>query len=92
MARAAAPAATVEEVQPGSVDELTRIVALHMRYQGIPQGVLVHDMSDAGIPVGRIAKLLNTTPNTVSQQKRKARPKWSAKKSPPSNGASSSDD
>ncbi|MGZ6609350.1 MAG: hypothetical protein ACXVFI_20050, partial [Solirubrobacteraceae bacterium] len=64
------------EAEPGSVDELTRIIVLALRYQGIPQGVLVHDFSDAGVPVGRIAALLNTTPNTVSQQKRSKRPLW----------------
>jgi predicted transcriptional regulator len=38
--------------------------------------VLVHDMSDAGFTPKRVADLLGTTPNTVSQTKRKARPKW----------------
>ena len=64
------------EVEPGSTDELIRVVALALRYQGIPQGVLVHDMAALGIPVNRIALLLGTTPNTVSQQKRGKRPKW----------------
>lgn len=67
------------EVEPGSVDELTRVISLALRYKGIPQGVLVHDLSDAGVPVGRIATLLNTTPNTVSQQKRAKRPAWPKK-------------
>jgi hypothetical protein len=71
--------ANLSEVEPGSVDELTRVISLALRYQGIPQGVLVHDLSDAGVPVGRIATLLNTTNNTVSQQKRKKRPAWPKK-------------
>ncbi len=71
-----AAAKQTPEVEPGSVDELTRVIALAFRYQGVPQGVLVHDLSDAGVPVGRIATLLNTTNNTVSQQKRKKRPIW----------------
>jgi hypothetical protein len=64
------------QVEPGSVDELTRIIALSLRYGQVPQGVLVHDMSDAGFTPTRIAELLGTTRNTVSQTKRKARPKW----------------
>lgn len=71
--------AAAAEVEPGSVDELTRIMALTLRYQGIPQGVLVHDMSEAGMSPTRIAELIGTTPNTVSQQKRKTRPKWPLK-------------
>jgi len=47
----------VDEVEPGTVDELTRVTALALRYQGIPMGVLVHDLSDAGLPPGRIATL-----------------------------------
>ena len=38
--------AKASEVEPGSVDELTRIFSLALRYQGIPQGVLVHDLSE----------------------------------------------
>ena len=64
------------EIEPGSVDELTRIIALNLRYGSIPQGVLVHDLSKAGFSPKRIAELLGTTPNTVSQTKRKKRPKW----------------
>jgi hypothetical protein len=67
------------EVEPGSVDELTRIVALALRYQGIPQGVLVHDLSDAGLAPARIATLLNTSGATVSQQKYLKRPAWPKK-------------
>ncbi len=79
MARARTKPA-VAEVETGSVDELTRILALSLRYQDIPQGVLVHDMIELGIPVGRVATLIGTTPNTVSQQKRKKRPVWPSKK------------
>jgi hypothetical protein len=63
-------------VEPGSVDELVRLAAIYLRYQDIPQGVLVHDLSDAGLTPTRIADLLGTTSNTVSQQKRGKRPKW----------------
>jgi hypothetical protein len=66
----------VPEVEPGSIDELVRVAALALKYQGVPQGVLVHDLSDAGFVPSRIAVLLGTTPNTVSQQKRAKRPKW----------------
>lgn len=62
--------------EPGSVDELTRLFALFLKYQGAPQGVLVHDLTAAGLSVSRIAELLQTTPNTVSQAKRQSRPKW----------------
>lgn len=65
-------------VEPGSVDELVRVVALQMKYQGVPQGVLVHDLTAAGLGPARIASLLGTTANTVNQQKRAARPKWKA--------------
>lgn len=77
-----AKAAEVEEVVPGSVDELTRMLALWFKYQGVPQVVLVHDLTGAGIPVSRVARLLGTSPNTVSQQKRAARPKWPLKPAP----------
>jgi hypothetical protein len=70
-------AAKKTEVEPGSVDELVRLIALDLRYRGIPQGVLVHDLTGLGFAPSRIAELLSTTPNTVSQQKRAARPKWS---------------
>jgi len=42
-------------VQPGSIDELTRILALLLKYHGVPQGTLVHDMSKAGLSPTRIA-------------------------------------
>jgi hypothetical protein len=58
------------------MDELARIFALLLKYQGAPQGALVHDLSKAGLPPARIATLIQTSPNTVSQQKRKKRPKW----------------
>jgi predicted transcriptional regulator len=79
VATARKPAKKTPEVEPGSVDELTRIVAVALRYQGIPQGVLVHDLSDAGLPPARIATLLNTTSATVSQQKYLKRPVWPKK-------------
>jgi hypothetical protein len=63
-------------VEPGSVDELVRIVVLFLKYQGAPQGALVHDLSDAKLTPTRIAELIGTTANTVSQQKRAQRPKW----------------
>jgi hypothetical protein len=66
----------VPQVEPGSVDELVRVASVFLRYQGIPQGVLVHDLTSAGLGPTRVAALLGTTPNTVNQQKRKKRPKW----------------
>lgn len=68
-----------EAVQPGSVDELVRVLTLQLRYQGAPQGALVHDLSDLGLTPARIADLLGTTRNTVSQQKRGKRPDWPPK-------------
>lgn len=68
-------AATARVVEVGSVDELTRMLALTLKYE-VPQGVLVHDLSKAGLAPTRIAELLGTTPNTVSQAKRAKRPKW----------------
>lgn len=65
-----------DQVEPGSIDELVRVLALSVRYQGAPQGALVHDLSKLGLSPTRIAVLLGTTSNTVSQQKRKARPAW----------------
>jgi hypothetical protein len=65
-------------VEPGSNDELVRVAVLFLKHQGVPQGVLVHDLTAAGLEPARIAELLGTTPNTVSQQKRKKRPKWPA--------------
>lgn len=56
------------------LNEIVGLLALQLRYSGIPQGVLVHDLSDFGIQPKRIAELLGTTPNTVSQQKRRPRP------------------
>jgi hypothetical protein len=64
------------EVEPGSIDELVRVAVLFLKYQGAPQGALVHDLTTAGLEPSRIAELLGTTANTVSQQKRKKRPKW----------------
>lgn len=67
-------------VEPGSVDELTRVLALALRYSGAPQGALVHDLSKLGLAPARIAEMLATTPNTVSQQKRQKRPAWPAER------------
>jgi hypothetical protein len=63
-------------VEPGSIEELIRIAVLFLKYQGAAQGALVHDLSDANLAPARIAELLGTTANTVSQQKRANRPKW----------------
>lgn len=60
------------------MDELAHILMLFLKYQGAPQGALVHDLSKAGMAPARIASLLQTSPNTVSQQKRKKRPEWPA--------------
>ena len=70
-------AGKMTELEVGGVDELVWLIALDLRYRGIPQGVLVHDLSGLGFSPSRIAELLGTTSNTVSQQKRSARPKWS---------------
>lgn len=83
MARSRKKPTNVAEVEPGSVDELTRIIALALRYQGVPEGALVHDLTDLGVPVGRIALLLNTSGNNVSQKKRRARPEWPKKEKSP---------
>jgi len=65
-----------EAPAPGTIDELIRVVALFLKYTGAPQGALVHDLSAQGLTPARIAALLATTPNTVSQQKRARRPTW----------------
>jgi hypothetical protein len=62
-------------LEEGSVDELTRLMALDLKYR-VPQGVLVHDLTKAGLGPKRIAELLGTTANTVNQAKRRKRPKW----------------
>lgn len=66
-------------VEPGSIDELVRVMMLQLRYQGAPQGALVHDLSRLGLTPTRIGELLDTSANTVSQQKRKKRPAWPPK-------------
>jgi hypothetical protein len=63
-------------VDPGSIDELVRVAVLFLRYQGVPKGTLAHDLSDAGLAPARIAELIGSTPNAVSQYKRAARPPW----------------
>lgn len=65
-----------EAVEPGSVDELTRVFALTLKYSEVPQGVLIHDLSAAGLAPARIAALLGTTPGNVRTAKGKKRPKW----------------
>jgi hypothetical protein len=66
-------------LQPASIDELAHLLTLFMKYQGVPQVVLVHDLTKAGLMPGRIASLILTTRNTVSQQKREKRPEWPPK-------------
>jgi hypothetical protein len=63
------------EVIPGSTDELTRILTLDLKYR-VPQSVLVHDLSKAGLGPSRIAELLGTTPGTVNVAKGRKRPEW----------------
>jgi hypothetical protein len=63
-------------VEPGSVEELTRIAVLFLKYRGAPKAVLAHDLSDAGLTPARIAELIGTSPNAVSQYKRQPRPSW----------------
>ena len=79
MTAAAKGAATTPTVEPGSIDELVRVLALALRYQGVPQGTLVHDLSKAGLAPTRIAQLLGAKPGTVSQQKNEKRPAWPPK-------------
>jgi hypothetical protein len=64
------------QVESGTIDELVRVMIVFLKHQGAPQAVLVHDLSQAGLSPARIATLLGTTANTVSQQKRKPRPSW----------------
>jgi hypothetical protein len=74
-------------VQSGSIDELARILTLLLKYQGAPQGALALDLSKAGLTPARIASLILTTPNTVSQQKREKRPEWPPKMKALRNGS-----
>jgi hypothetical protein len=71
-----------ETVEPGSVDELVRVIVLQLRYQGAPQGALVHDLSKLGLAPARIAELLAAKPATVRQQKTEKRPPWPPRKAP----------
>lgn len=68
---------TSQSVEPGSVDELARIIVLAMRYMGVPQGTLVHDLSALGLKAPRIAALLATKRTSVNAQKSQKRPEWS---------------
>jgi hypothetical protein len=63
------------DVVSGSADELARIIVLDLKYR-VPQAVLVHDLTKAGLGPTRIAELLGTTPGTVNITKRRKRPKW----------------
>jgi hypothetical protein len=63
------------EVIPGSTDELSRVLMLDLKYR-VPQAVLVHDLTKAGLGPSRIAELLGTTPATVNVAKQRKRPKW----------------
>jgi hypothetical protein len=74
-------------VQPGTNDELAHLLALFLKYQGVPQVVLVHDLTKAGLTPSRIASLILTTSNTVSQQKREKRPVWPPKVKVGKNGS-----
>ena len=67
---------TDDVVEPGSVDELTRVLLLALRYTGAPQGALVHDLSDLGLRPARIAELLGATGASVRTQKNQKRPEW----------------
>jgi hypothetical protein len=64
------------KTEPGTIDELVRVMVLFLKYQGAPQGALVHDLSNAGLTPARIAELIQTSANSVSQQKRQKRPVW----------------
>ncbi len=65
-----------EVVEPGSVDELTRVLVLALRYAGAPQGALVHDLSSLGLHAPRIAELLGASGASVRAQKGQRRPDW----------------
>jgi hypothetical protein len=69
-----------EQVEAGSLDELIRIAALALRYQGAPKAVIAHDLSKAGLPPARIADLIDSTSNAVSQYKRAPRPEWPSRR------------
>lgn len=64
------------EVEPGSTDELARILLLWMRYNGVPQGALVHDLTALGMTSSRVAQLLGVESGSVRAQKSQKRPKW----------------
>lgn len=54
-------------------DEIVRILALLLRQQVGGQGKTILELSRAGFAPARIAALLGTTPNTVSQEIGKAK-------------------
>ena len=62
-------------VEPGSIDEMTRVIVLALRYK-VPQAVLIHDLSKAGLGPKRVAELLGTTAQTVSVTKARKRPEF----------------
>lgn len=62
------------------MDELVRVAALALRYLGAPKAVLAHDLSNAGLQPARIAELIDSSANAVSQYKRAPRPQWPAKR------------
>jgi predicted transcriptional regulator len=64
------------EIEAGSIDELTRVIVIALRYR-VPQAVLIHDLTKAGLGPSRIAELLGTTPQTVSVTKTRKRPDFS---------------
>lgn len=66
-------------VEPGTIDELVRVIVLQLRYEGAPQGALVHDLSKLGLEPARIAQLLGAKASTVRQQKTEKRPVWPQK-------------
>lgn len=81
-AKTSKPKAKPAAADPGSVDELVRVMVLGFRYAGAPQGALVHDLSKLGLEPARIAELLGTKASTVRQQKTEKRPVWPPKKMP----------
>jgi hypothetical protein len=80
-AKSKKPKAEASAVDPGSVDELVRVMVLGLRYAGAPQGALVHDLSKLGLGPARIAELLGAKATTVRQQKTEKRPVWPPKAS-----------
>jgi hypothetical protein len=76
------PGTNDQSVEPGSVDELTRVIALHLRYSGAPQGSLIHDLTKVGLQPGRIAGAICDAPVTERAPGRSSGRAFAAEDSP----------